>query len=498
MMKRCQRAAGGGALALLLLSSGARPNAQQQAAAIPHGLLMSAARALAYSEAARDELPYVPGEVLVKFRSGVTAVEQNRALSALRSRPQAAALQWSGGVALMRDRSEPNAQMLAERLARQPEVEYAEPNYLYKPLETPNDPSFSTRQWNLTEIGMEKAWDINPGSRQEIVVAVVDSGVTTVTETYTLPTWSGTEIVDTQVPFRTNPDMSTSKLTRARDFVFWDGPVVDMDGHGTHVASTVGQDANNQLSGAGIAYNAAIMPLKACFGYWDVQFTMSSLGMPGFAEPGTGGCPTSAIAEAVRYAADNGANVINISLGGTSPSMTLRRALEYAAEKGLFVAVAMGNEYEDGNPVEYPAAYAAGIQGVMAVGAVGRSLNRAYYSSTGAHTEIAAPGGDQHDGGPSGLIWQATIDPNDSDDATVIFPRFDRYVERGLQGTSMASPHVAGVAALIVSQGVTRGAAVEAILSATAEDLGQPGRDEEYGYGLVQPRTALLGYGVSK
>ncbi len=345
---------------------------------------------------------------------------------------------------------------------------------------------------------MEKAWDINPGSRSQIVVAVVDSGVTTVTQTYTLPTWSGTAIVNTQVPFRTNPDMSTSKLVKARDFVFWDGPVVDMDGHGTHVSSTVGQDANNMVSGAGIAYNAAIMPLKACFGYWDVQFTISSLAMPGFVEPGTGGCPTSAVAEAVRYAADNGANVINISLGGPNPSTTLKEALEYAAQRGVFVAVAMGNEYKEGNPVEYPAAYAAAIQGVMSVASVGRSLTRAYYSNTGSHTEIAAPGGDQHDGGSSGLIWQATIDPNDSDDATVIYPRFDRYVERGLQGTSMASPHVAGIAALIVSQGITNGGAVEAILSTTARDLGQPGRDGEDRFGLVQPRTALLGHGVAK
>lgn len=498
MTKRLARAGVAGAALILMLSSGTRPAAQQQRTPLAYPPLLSASRALAFAQAAAEQLPYVPGEVLIKFRDGVTVVEQDRALSALRSRPPAGGLQWNGGIALLRDASESNAELLAERLTVQPEVEYAEPNYLYKLHATPNDPSFATRQWNFTTLDMEKAWDINPGARQDIVVAVVDTGLTTVNATYTMATWSGTANVNIQVPFRTNPDLSPSKLTRPYDFVFWEGPVLDMDGHGTHVASTVGQDANNQLSGVGIAYQASIMPLKACLGYWDIQFTLSAEGYDDFVPPGTGGCPTGAIAEAIRYAADNGAKVINISLGGPNPSTTLRLALEYAVARGAFIAVAMGNEYDEGNPVEYPAAYAADIRGVMSVGAVGRSLKRAEYSSTGSHTEIAAPGGDSSDGGSSGLVWQATLDPDDNDEYTVIFPRFDRYAERGLQGTSMASPHVAGTAALLVSQGITNPAAVEALISRTARDLGAPGRDEEYGFGLIQPRTALLGLGVAR
>ncbi|MGC4085973.1 MAG: S8 family serine peptidase [Vicinamibacterales bacterium] len=264
------------------------------------------------------------------------------------------------------------------------------------------------------------------------------------------------------------------------------------------MASTIGEDTNNQFAEAGIAYNATIMPLKACLGYWDVQFTLSALGIRGFAPLDSGGCSVSALAQAIRYAADNGASVINISLGGPNPSTTIRDALSYATSRGVFVAVAMGNEYEEGNPTDYPAAYAAQIDGVMSVAAVGRSLKRAFYSSTGSHTEIAAPGGDQRDGGLSGLIWQTTLNPDDSDIYSVILPRFDRYAEVAGQGTSMATPHVAGVAALIYSQGVTNPAAVEKLIEATAQDLGSTGKDPEYGYGLIQPRAALRGFGVAR
>jgi subtilisin family serine protease len=102
------------------------------------------------------------------------------------------------------------------------------------------------------------------------------------------------------------------------------------------------------------------------------------------------------------------------------------------------------------------------------------------------------------DGGTSGEVWQATLCEADSDSATVIFPRFDRYCETPLQGTSMASPHVAGTAALLISRGITDPAMIEAMLKKTARDLGAPGRDDLYGYGLIQPRAALFGFGIIK
>jgi serine protease len=449
------------------------------------------------------QLDYVPGEVLVKFRGGVGVAGQQRALSALRSRPLSSDLRWVGDTAVVTDRTELDARILAAQLASQPEVEYAEPNYLYRTSAAPNDPGFMQRQWNMTALDMPRAWDINPGANDTIVAAVLDTGITEITRSYTFQTWNGRSNQNVVVPFTMNPDIKASRFVSSRDLVFWDGPVLDMQGHGTHVASTIGEDANNAIAEAGIASRVKLMPVKVCVGFWEIQFVMSASGYRGFVPIGAGGCPTSEIADGIRYAADNGAKVINLSLGGPEPSTLLRDALGYAVGKGAFVAIAMGNEYEDGNPVSYPAAYAADLDGVMSVGAVGRSLARSFYSSTGPHIEIAAPGGDDRDGGAAGMIWQSTIFRNDSDPATVILPRFDRYAEAAYEGTSMAAPHVAGIAALLISQGVTKPAAVESLIKKTARFLGTPnaatpGRNEEYGYGLIQPRAALLGFGLAR
>ena len=491
------------AFIVLTASSPARLNAQAEPSTAAYPMLLTAERALALVQAADDDLDYVPGEVLVKFKDGVSVAGQQRALRALRSRPSPSDLRWVGDVALWTDLAERDATILAAQLREQPEVAYAEPNALYRLTLTPNDPGFGPRQWNLSAIDMPRAWDINPGGSNTITVAVIDSGITTIARSFVFQTWNGRATQNVTVPFGVSPDFAAKRLINPRDFVFWTGPVVDMDGHGTHVASTIGEDTNNAVAGAGIAYGVNVMPLKVCVGYWEVQFAMSASGYRGYVPQDSGGCAESEIAEAIRYAADSGAKVINLSLGGPTPSTTLRDALAYAVSRGTFVAIAMGNAYEDGNPVEYPAAYAKDIEGVMSVGAVGPSLARAYYSSTGPHIEISAPGGTVREGGANSLIWQATILPTDSDPARIILPRFDRYAEVALQGTSMASPHVAGVAALIISQGVDDPAAVEALIKGTARFLGTPNpstpaRNQEYGYGLVQPRTALRGYGVAR
>jgi len=461
----------------------------------PHRMLLTPDRALALIVASDRGVDYVPGEVLVRFRPGVTASGQQRALLSLRSKPSADDLRWVGDVAIVVDRSEPDATILAGELRTQPEVEFAEPNYLYRTSAAPNDPGFAARQWNLAALDMPRVWDINPGANDSIIVAVVDTGITAVTRSYSFATWNGRAIQNVNVPFAVNPDFKASRIVGARDFVFWEGPVLDMEGHGTHVASTIGEDTNNSLADAGIAYHVKLMPVKVCAGFWDIQFVMSASGYRGFMPAGVGGCPTDAIADGIRYAAVQGAKVINLSLGGPEPSSTIRDALAYAVGKGAFVAIAMGNEFEDGNPVDYPAGYAPEINGVMSVGALGRSLTRSFYSNTGPHLEISAPGGDDRDGGASGMIWQSTIARSDFTPVLVVSPRFDRYAESAFEGTSMAAPHVAGIAALLISQGVTSPSAVEAVLARTARPLGA---HDEYGAGLIQPRSALLGVGVLK
>jgi serine protease len=462
--------------------------------------VVTAERALALVHAAERRVRYVPGELIVKFRAGATASQQRAALSVLRGRPSASEIQWIGDAALVHDEAEQDAELAAAILKSQPEVEYAEPNYLRHFEAAPTDPSYS-RQWNFTALDLPRAWDINAGATSSIVVAVVDTGVTTVERSFTASTWNGTQIESISVPFRVNPDFAPSRHTSPRDFATAAlgavaPAVVDLEGHGTHVSSTIGEDTNNTVAEAGIAYQTKLMPVKVCLAYWDIQFAYSAAGNRGFIPPDVGGCPTSAIVQGIRYAADNGANVINLSLGGPSPSTAERDAVAYAVDKGVFVAIAAGNGYEDGNPIEYPASYAASIDGAVAVGAVGRSLKRAFYSNTGSYVELVAPGGDPRDGGPDGMIWQATLLPTDSNPATIIFPRFDRYAEVAYAGTSMAAPHVAGLAALMMSQGVTKPAAIEALMKATALDLGAPGRDNEYGHGLIQPRAALRGTGV--
>lgn len=368
-----------------------RPINAQSDSTPPYAMILTPERALAFVQAADQKLDYVPGEVLVKFKTGVTAVGQQRALMALRSRPDVKDLRWVADVALFTDQQERNATVLAAQLGSQPEVEYAEPNYLLRKVSTPNDPSFLSRQWNFTALDLPRAWDINPGSNASVIVAVIDSGITTVNQSFTFSTWDGGAIRSVTVPFAINPDLQFARLVGSRDFAFWNGPVLDMDGHGTHVSGTIGQDTNNELADAGIAYQAKIMPVKVCVGYWEVQFALSGSGFRGFVPQDVGGCDTAVVAQGIRYAADAGAQVINVSLGGPGSSATMRDALVYAAGKGSFVAISMGNEFLEGNPTSYPAAYAQDLDGVMSVGALGRSLSRASYSNTGAHLEIRHP-----------------------------------------------------------------------------------------------------------
>lgn len=472
---------------------------------------------MAFLDAVHQGLDYVPTEVVVKFKDGVSRADQQRALMALRSRPAVDELRWRGPVALASDLGQPDAHVLAAQLRLQPEVEYAEPNYLYSTTFTPNDPSYATRQWNMPAIDMTRAWDIYGGNAQSartgVTVAVIDTGVTMTTQNLVFRSWNGAAFFNDIVEFAISPDFTAARFVPGFDFFLTNNAtVLDMGGHGTHVASTVGEDTNNSVNLAGIAYDAKIMPIKALGCYWDRQFLKSALGIPGFELPFSNSCSGSnaVIAQAIRFAADNGADIINMSLGGPGAAATLEDAINYAVGKGVFVAMSAGNAYETGNPTNYPAKYGETINGAMTVGSVGRSLGHAYYSSSGSYVEIAAPGGDLRAGGNAGGIWQVTIREADSDPVDVLFPRFDRYDERSFQGTSMASPHVAGIAALLYTQlgSAATPALVERMLKSTARACtdtscdaaasGTRARNDFFGVGLVQPRTALFGSGLRK
>jgi serine protease len=486
----------------------------------PSDLARLVSQGHAFAEAAARKLNYLPGEVVVRFKTGAPEARQ-RALSALRSRPSLNDVTWVGDTAVLRDPLEPDSLRLARQLSEQPEVAWAEPNYIYKlpviksgvsrpmeidvprPFVTPNDPGFSSLQWNFSAQGidMPRAWDINNGGSGDLIVAIVDTGLTNVNQTIGLPTFDGIVIRNFAIPFATSPELVTSRFVTPRDFTFFApaipvGSLVDMVGHGTHVASTIAQSTNNGTSLAGMAFNVRLMPLKACVGFWEVQIAQSLAGIPGFVPLDSGGCSNTAIANAITFAANSGAKVINISLGGAGASNLVRTAITTAVSRGAVVSIAMGNEFEDGNPTQFPAADAATIDGALSVAAVGRSLARAFYSSTGAHCEIAAPGGDSRQGGQFGEIWQTTLRQADVSELLIV-PRFDRYEDTPFQGTSMATPHVSGLAALIMSQSPTiTPAAVESLITRTARDLGAAGKDNNFGFGLIQPRKALFGFGI--
>ena len=301
----------------------------------------------------------------------------------------------------------------------------------------PDDPYYQF-QWHLEQIGMPEAWSHSRGGGA--VVAVIDTGVA----------------YRTEGRFAVAPDLAATRFVDGFDFVDNDAFPDDEHGHGTHVAGTVAQATNNGLGVAGVAPEAAIMPIRVL----DAR--------------GSGGW--GAIAAGIRFAADNGAHVINMSLGGGARSRTVERAIQYAHERGVVVIAAAGNASRD--TVEYPARH----DHVVAVGAVRFDRELSFYSSYGEGLDVVAPGGDLRvdqngDGMPDGVLQNTIVGGNPS--------RFDYLA---WQGTSMATPHVAGIAALIRARGVTDPDAVESILQRSAVDLGNPHR---FGSGLVQASRAV-------
>lgn len=455
-------------------------------------------RTAASDRAGARQEPFLRGSLIVKFRDG-TSMPARAAMLGRINGVRTQALSYSDfDIVTIDPQADPEE--AARTLDAQPDVDYAQARYRLHTMFVPNDPLYS-RQWNLSALDMERAWDLNPGATSGVTVAVLDSGIAyrnTVVR-FVGTAWRSDDRVlfpalgPVDVPFAAAPDLGgPDRYVSPRDFIWNDTSPLDLDGHGTHVAGTLGQLTNNNLGTAGMAFNVRIMPVKVIDSQWDAIFDSPFEGTD------------DVVARGVRYAVDNGAKVLNMSIGRNGgPAPVLQSAIAYAVAQGAFVVVSGGNEFQRGNPIERLAEFAPQIQGMVAVGAIGPDRRRAYYSTSAPYIELVAPGGNQQSGGTGGGVLQQTfdldlVDTYLSGPGRYRAPRFDAFAYQFFQGTSMATPHVAGFAALLIQQGITSPAAIEAAMERYATDLGTPGRDNEYGYGLINPRAALRGMGLAK
>lgn len=336
---------------------------------------------------------------------------------------------------------------LLARFRNDDSVEYAEPNYIAYAFVVPNDTYYYPYQWNFDNsvsggVDAEEAWDITNGSG--VIVAVIDTGVA----------------YEDYGRYYKAPDLENTEFVPGYDFVNNDSHPNDDEAHGTHVTGTIAQSTNNGQGTAGLAYGAFIMPIKV----------LDSRGSGSYAD----------VAEGIRFAADNGAKVINLSLGGSVGTSYLEEAVAYAYNKGVTIVAASGNG--SSGSVSYPAAY---DNYVIAVGATRYDETRASYSNYGSALDIMAPGGDINvdqngDGYGDGILQQT------------FGRRTNSWGYYFYQGTSMATPHVAAAAAMVIASGIaTSPDDVRNVLQNSAKDLGSPGRDNTYGYGLLNIAAAL-------
>ncbi len=359
-------------------------------------------------------------------------------------------------------------------LKRRDDVVYAVPNVkAYAAGYIPNDPGrgdtpggWRAVQWNFVgpfSVNAPDAWSnlaaVKKWGGRGVKVAVLDTGVA----------------YRARKPFLKSPDLNTKRFVRGYDFVDRDPYPNDRNGHGTHVASTIGEQTNNGIGLTGLAYGTRLMPIRV------------------LDDQGEG--DASDIADGVRYAARKGADIINLSLEFSS-DVTARQipelidAIRFAHKKGAIIVGASGNEGH--RAIAYPAR----ASNVISVGATTERGCLSDFSNVGSGLDIVAPGGGAdaafaddpncRPDEPAGRdIFQITLEGKDR-------RRFGLPAD--YQGTSMAAPHVAATAALVLASGVLgpnpTPARVERHLKATATDLGAPGHDSRYGAGLLNAAKA--------
>jgi len=403
---------------------------------------------------------YVPDEVIVRYAPGAEIATASR------------------------DRLSPNTRVVklrkgetvvgkAAQLSRRRGVLSATPNYIARASVVPNDPGrdgiaggWQAIQWNFAGpfgVNAPMAWDNlalagHPGG-SGATVAVLDTGVA----------------YADRGRFVRSPDLRGTRFTRGYDFVGDDRYPNDLNGHGTHVASTIAESVDNGVGVTGLAFGATIMPVRVLDRYGEGD--------------------SAAISRGIRFAARRRVDIINLSFefdsairAGQIPEIL--DALRFARRKGALVVGASGNA--SGRSVAYPAR----AHHVLSVGATTEHGCVADYSNIGQTLDVAAPGGGP-DAAVAGDVNCRPLEPPGRDIVQMTF-RASNPRSFGLPGnfagTSMAAPHVSATAALVIASGVIgpapSPAAVEARLKATARDLGVPGPDYRYGAGLIDAAAA--------
>ena len=346
----------------------------------------------------------VPGELLVKYKPG--AYPENL-------QGELAKIGWAK-IKIAKSKGMSQATMA---LKKNPDIICVEPNYYGEFLSEPNDPDLD-QQWHLDNIEAPDAWDKSLG--KGVIIGLIDSGVDLDHE-----------------------DLADNILTDGWDFGDNDDDPTDELGHGTQVCGVIAAIQNNNLGISGIAPECKILPLKVNVG-------------------GLNEIEDSNAAEAIIYAADHGANIINLSLGwpeGEIPVIT--DAIDYAADKGVLLVAAAGQDV--GGPVLFP----ANLEEVIAVSGTNEDSNFWFKSNQGPEIELSAPGIN---------IYTTTLGGG--------------YVTRS--GTSFSSPMVSAIAALLASKypHLNRNQIREYLIT-SADDLGDAGKDDFYGYGKVNALKTL-------
>jgi PKD repeat protein len=398
---------------------------------------------------------YVPGRVLVRFRTGANEV----ALA------QAAGGAVEGTVAhrVRLLRVAPGREMaVARALSQRPDVEFAEPDWLRTVDDPtcpgcalPGDPLFGYK-WDLHNDGT-----IDSGAGDVLATTGAADADTDWLEAFNQlgPGFSGAArigILDTGV--RSSHADLAGRVVAQHDFYNDDPDASDDQGHGTHVAGIAGARGGDATGLSGVAWgsNIGLVVAKVC--------TPTFFGL-------NAECPSSALAAGITWAVDQGADVLNISLGGTEPSETERAALQYARDHDVLPFCAAGNSGQQG--VLWPAAFPE----CVAVGATDWSDDLASYSNWGPELLLAAPGGDSEN--PSGY----------SQIASSCFSSDVDYCLKA--GTSMATPQAAGLGALLYAMGLSSDEEVLARMEGTADDLGAPGWDDRFGHGRINVWRAI-------